>query len=53
LKVDVGGTSWTYSPLAVTKVASTDGSITASTSGGILSFLIKTFEIKTKNKTKR
>ncbi len=34
LKVDVCGTSWTYSPLAVTKVASADGSIAACSSGG-------------------
>lgn len=41
LKVDVGGTSWTYSPLAVTKVASADGSIAASSSGERLSVLLK------------
>ena len=34
LKVEVCGTSWTYNPLAVTKVAS-DGSIPGASSGGI------------------
>lgn len=34
LKVDVCGTSWTYNPLAVTKVASADGSLAGSSSGG-------------------
>ncbi|XP_037077263.1 E3 ubiquitin-protein ligase MIB1-like [Pollicipes pollicipes] len=33
LKVEVCGTSWTYNPLAVTKVAS-EGSVAASSSGG-------------------
>ena len=33
LKVEVCGTSWTYNPLAVTKVAS-DGSIPGASSGG-------------------
>ena len=34
LKVEVCGTSWTYSPLAVTKVASSDGTAVGSSSGG-------------------
>ncbi|KAG8227572.1 hypothetical protein J437_LFUL000672, partial [Ladona fulva] len=33
LKVEVCGTSWTYNPSAVTKVASSDGSIPGTTSG--------------------
>ena len=33
LKVEVCGTSWTYNPVAVTKVAS-DGSIPGASSGG-------------------
>ena len=33
LKVEVCGTSWTYNPLAVTKVAS-EGSVASSSSGG-------------------
>ena len=33
LKVEVCGTSWTYNPLAVTKVAS-EGSVATSSSGG-------------------
>ena len=33
LKVEVCGTSWTYNPAAVTKVAS-DGSIPGASSGG-------------------
>lgn len=37
LKIDVCGTSWTYNPLAVTKmVSSTDGSIASSSNGGVL-----------------
>ena len=39
LKVEVCGTSWTYNPVAVTKVAS-DGSIPGASSGGKL-FLIQ------------
>ena len=35
LKVEVCGTSWTYNPVAVTKVAS-DGSIPGASSGGLL-----------------
>lgn len=35
LKVEVCGTSWTYNPAAVTKVAS-DGVIPAASSGGML-----------------
>ena len=38
LKVEVCGTSWTYNPVAVTKVAS-DGSIPGASSGGMLSLL--------------
>ena len=38
LKVEVCGTSWTYNPVAVTKVAS-DGSIPGASSGGLLNFL--------------
>ena len=38
LKVEVCGTSWTYNPVAVTKVAS-DGSIPGASSGGMLNFL--------------
>ena len=38
LKVEVCGTSWTYNPVAVTKVAS-DGSIPGASSGGILNLL--------------
>ena len=34
LKVEVCGTSWTYNPVAVTKVAS-DGSIPGASSGGM------------------
>lgn len=40
LKVEVCGTSWTYNPLAVTKVAS-DGSIPGASSGERLSALLK------------
>ena len=38
LKVEVCGTSWTYNPLAVTKVAS-DGSIPGASSGGTFDIL--------------
>ena len=38
LKVEVCGTSWTYNPVAVTKVAS-DGSIPGASSGGTLNYL--------------
>jgi len=34
LKVEVCGTSWTYNPMAVTKVASSDGTAVGSSSGG-------------------
>ena len=40
LKVEVCGTSWTYNPAAVTKVAS-DGSIPGASSGERLSALLK------------
>ena len=43
LKVEVCGTSWTYNPVAVTKVAS-DGSIPGASSGGKL--LLIEFKIK-------
>lgn len=35
LKVEVCSTSWTYNPQAVTKVASSDGSVPGNSSGGI------------------
>lgn len=35
LKVEVCGTCWTYNPLAITKVASSDGSLPGSSSGGM------------------
>ncbi len=38
LKVEVCGTSWTYNPVAVTKVAS-DGSIPGASSGGTQNYL--------------
>ncbi|XP_049830572.1 E3 ubiquitin-protein ligase MIB1 [Schistocerca gregaria] len=41
LKVEVCGTSWTYNPVAVTKVASSDGSIPGTSSGERLSALLK------------
>lgn len=34
LKVEVCGTSWTYNPSAVTKVASSDGAAIGNSSGG-------------------
>ena len=34
LKVEVCGTSWTYNPAAVTKVASSDGAAVGNSSGG-------------------
>ncbi len=34
LKVEVCGTSWTYNPAAVTKVASADGTAVGNSSGG-------------------
>lgn len=34
LKVEVCGTSWTYNPVAVTKVASSDGTVPGTSSGG-------------------
>ena len=39
LKVEVCGTSWTYNPSAVTKVASADGAAIGCSSGGQLHFL--------------
>lgn len=47
LKVEVGNTSWTYNPLAVTKVASSsDGSVSAVTANGerLSAILKKLFE---------
>ncbi|XP_072936758.1 E3 ubiquitin-protein ligase MIB1 [Epargyreus clarus] len=41
LKVEVCNTSWTYNPNAVTKVASSDGSIPGNSSGERLSVLLK------------
>ncbi|XP_059159077.1 E3 ubiquitin-protein ligase MIB1-like isoform X2 [Physella acuta] len=41
LKVEVCGTSWTYNPLAVTKVASADGAAISCSSGERLSALLK------------
>ncbi|XP_046402903.1 E3 ubiquitin-protein ligase mib1-like [Ischnura elegans] len=41
LKVEVCGTSWTYNPSAVTKVASSDGTLQATSSGERLSALLK------------
>ncbi|RWS13087.1 E3 ubiquitin-protein ligase mind-bomb-like protein [Dinothrombium tinctorium] len=43
LKVDVCGTSWTYNPAAVTKVASSDGSIPGASTGEGLRALLKKF----------
>lgn len=44
LKVDVCGTSWTYNPAAVTKVASSDGSIPGSTGESLRALLKKLYE---------
>lgn len=44
LKVDVCGTSWTYNPAAVCKVASSDGSIPGSTGEGLRALLKKLYE---------
>lgn len=41
LKVEVCSTSWTYNPQAVTKVASSDGSVSGNSSGERLSALLK------------
>ncbi|XP_052273391.1 E3 ubiquitin-protein ligase MIB1-like [Dreissena polymorpha] len=41
LKVEVCGTSWTYNPSAVTKVASSDGAASGNSSGERLSALLK------------
>ncbi|KAL3868374.1 hypothetical protein ACJMK2_041187 [Sinanodonta woodiana] len=41
LKVEVCGTSWTYNPSAVTKVASSDGAAMGNSSGERLSALLK------------
>ena len=40
-QVEVCGTSWTYNPSAVTKVASSDGSTVGNSSGERLSALLK------------
>lgn len=44
LKVDVCGTAWTYNPAAVTKVASSDGSMPGSTGEGLRALLKKLYE---------
>ena len=44
LKVDIAGTSWTYNPAAVVKVASSDGSIPGSTGEGLRALLKKLYE---------
>lgn len=41
LKVEVCNTTWTYNPLAVTKLASKDGTVHGTTSGERLSALLK------------
>lgn len=41
LQVEVCGTSWTYNPVAVTKVASSDGTMPGNSSGERLSALLK------------
>jgi len=41
LKVEVCGTCWTYNPSAVTKVASSDGSLPGSSSGGMYILFLK------------
>lgn len=41
LKVEVCGTSWTYNPSAVTKVASSDGAAISNSSGGL--YFLKLF----------
>lgn len=41
LKVEVCNTTWTYNPLAVTKLASKDGTMHGTTSGERLSALLK------------
>lgn len=41
LKVEVCSTTWTYNPLAVTKVASSDGALPGTSSGERLSALLK------------
>lgn len=41
LKVEVCSTTWTYNPLAVTKVASSDGTMPGTSSGERLSALLK------------
>lgn len=41
LKVEVCSTTWTYNPLAVTKVASSDGAMPGTSSGERLSALLK------------
>ena len=44
LKIDICGTSWTYNPAAVTKVASSDGSFPGSTGEGLRALLKKLYE---------
>jgi len=44
LKVEVCGTSWTYNPMAVTKVASSDGTAVGSSSGGKDFFEMTTYK---------
>jgi len=46
LKVEVCGTSWTYNPMAVTKVASSDGTAVGSSSGGETSRDLKLFVLE-------
>lgn len=41
MKVEVCSTTWTYNPLAVTKVASSDGAMPGTSSGERLSALLK------------
>ena len=43
LKVEVCGTSWTYNPAAVTKVASADGTAVGNSSGGM--YAIPVFKV--------
>lgn len=44
LKVEVCGTSWTYNPAAVTKVAS-DGAVPGAASGGNAFFFVSVYRI--------
>lgn len=50
LKVEVCGTSWTYNPAAVTKVASSDGATIGNSSGGTYNYYF-TFLIVQVNST--